>query len=59
LSSPAKLVDSGSAQKTARERVTSLTGHAIPEPVPQPSARKLDCRRFIPTAGTTISIECD
>jgi hypothetical protein len=54
LTGPAKLIDSGSARDNARERLDALSrGDVL-----QSRATKLGCSRYIPTAATTISVDC-
>jgi hypothetical protein len=63
------------AQEKARTRLSSLNGSSlVPAEVaeaaspPKPSAepaepegakKSTDCRRFIPSAGTTVAVKCD
>jgi tetratricopeptide (TPR) repeat protein len=69
LTATQKHIDARQAQAKARERLDALAGR---DPTPAlstgskkekaaetPGTGKLDCRRFIPSAGTTISVDCE
>jgi tetratricopeptide (TPR) repeat protein len=70
LASQPKFIDAQSAQAKARERLNALPREAGTSSQVLSAAEKsrvsaetstassLDCRRFIPSAGTTISVEC-
>ena len=68
LAAAQKHIDARPAQAKARERLDALAGRD-PTPAASPASKtekaadtpgtgKLDCRRFIPSAGTTISVDC-
>lgn len=64
-----KAADAISAKEEARERLAVLTGEPVPAKVaasepaaksdPAPAPASSDCRRFIPSAGTTVAVECE
>ena len=68
LDIPSKSVDTKSAHEEARERLKVIGAEAPPKVVastseaaaasePAPTAN--DCRKFIPSASVTISVDCD
>jgi tetratricopeptide (TPR) repeat protein len=62
----AKSPDAITAQADARERLYALTGEHPPaeakvaasEPAAAKKEKDADCRRFIPSAGTTVAVDC-
>ncbi len=69
LAAAPKHIDARPAQAKARERLKVLagpdtvqalsTGSKKEKAAETPGTGKLDCRRFIPSAGTTISVDCE
>ncbi len=68
LDIPSKSVDTKSAHEEARERLKAIGADAPPkvvastsEPAPtsEPATMASDCRKFIPSASVTISVDCD
>jgi tetratricopeptide (TPR) repeat protein len=58
LASKDKLVHKDMAIATARDRLAALSGQTATAQSPTSGAKKQDCRKFIPGAGTTIAVEC-
>jgi tetratricopeptide (TPR) repeat protein len=68
LDTPAKSVDARSAHDEARERLKAIGAEAPPKvvasstppskPVSETAATASDCRKFIPSASVTISVDC-
>lgn len=64
-----KAPDAIGAKEEARERLAALTGEPAPAKIatsdpaaasdPEPAPASTDCRRFIPSAGTTVAVECE
>lgn len=59
-----KSPDAIMAQQEARERLAALTGDGALGPIAQSQAPReeprasSDCRKFIPSAGTTVAVDC-
>jgi tetratricopeptide (TPR) repeat protein len=58
IAGPLKLIDSQSAQSKARERLAALLGQPPRDGGEQSGGTKAGCSRYLPTAATTISIDC-
>lgn len=67
LDASPRSLDGRAAHDKAHQRLASLTGKAQPAEVatvatpsedPAPVPQNSDCRRFIPSAGTTVAVDC-
>jgi tetratricopeptide (TPR) repeat protein len=60
LDIPSKSVDAQAAREEARDRIAALSGGKVDQVAESSSSRAgpSDCRRFLPSAGVTIIVDC-